>query len=110
MPKITKHLPNFMEGFETPTQEFRTLEELENISFVKTWRSWAEFDRFSATGLDSIQPLLSARFNNGEHWIVGYLTPDAKDVLKALNAKDYNHATQERTLAGCGEVSHRHGG
>lgn len=110
MPKITKHLPNFMEGFETPTKAFSTLEELENISFVKTWQNWKHFDQFRATYLDSIQPLLSAHFNNGEHWVVGYLTPDAKDVLKALNAKDYNHATQERTLAGCGEVSHRHGG
>lgn len=90
MPKITKHLPNFMEGFDQPTQEFSTLEELENISFVKTWQNWQNFDQFRATSLDSEQPLLSAHFVNGEHWVVGLLTPDAKDILKVLNAKDYN--------------------
>lgn len=90
MPSIIKHLPGFMEGFDQPTQEFHTLEELENISFVKTWRNWEDFDQFRATYLDSIQPLLSAHFANGDRWVVGALTPDAKDILKTLNAKDYN--------------------
>lgn len=107
MPKITKYLPNYMEGFETPTQEFRTLEELENISFVKTWRSWKDFERFTASWQpykcigepDLSHFLLSAHLKDGGHYVIGLLEPDAKDVLKTLNEKDYNHESEERALA-----------
>ncbi len=46
--RIVEHIPNFASGFDPRCIGFDTLEELMEISWVKSWKEAPQFHRFSA--------------------------------------------------------------
>jgi hypothetical protein len=65
MSKITKHYPNWSEGFEDLTAEFGSTEELLEVPFVKSFRTHEGFSQFSIDGA-----YLMAEYHHGEEWWV----------------------------------------
>jgi hypothetical protein len=74
--KITQHIPGFVDTRKPPQEgEFTTLAELEAIPFVARWKD-EDLQRFSV----SDGRYLMAEMNDGNFWVVGYLSGGTPDL------------------------------
>jgi len=78
--KIRQHIPHFVDTNNKQNVEFKTLEELINIPWVKDWSLEKKFSRFSID-IDNDNKskipsaMLMAEFNNGKiWWVVGRIS------------------------------------
>lgn len=66
---LEQHIPSFCEGFEPKIGDFKNLQELLEIDFVKDWSKKKDFYRYSLSSAN-----LMAEFNKGNKWyVIGYL-------------------------------------
>jgi hypothetical protein len=83
MTLIRQHFPNFCEGFEVHQDTVESVEDLERIKWIRSWRDNPGFYRFSMAPptLGAQSALLMAEFHEGrEWWVVAYL----KDPIPGL--------------------------
>lgn len=66
--QIRQRYPNFITGFESAIVDFNTVEELEQIDFVKRWTSKPEFVRLSEG-----KGVLMVEQNDNTYWGIAYL-------------------------------------
>jgi hypothetical protein len=77
MPTITQYFPDFCEGFEKHTATVKSVEDLDRIEWIRSWRRDPAFYRFSLSLKrgDGGRPLLMAEFDGGKIWyVVGRLS------------------------------------
>ncbi len=68
MTKIKQYRPAFFEGFKNEIADFKTLEELLDIEWIKSFKS-ETFFQFSIS-VSVPRPLLMAEYNFGKDWLV----------------------------------------
>lgn len=66
--KFKQHIPAFIDGIESKTFDFNSVDELLNNDHVKSFSDDPNFIRFSVSG-----ELLMAEYTN-RWWVVGYLS------------------------------------
>jgi hypothetical protein len=81
MGTIKQHIPNFVSGFDPVIQNFKTLEELLDIDFVKQWSADEDFHQFSIGPYDSRWHLMAEQNNGKRWWVVGYIIGIVRDEL-----------------------------
>lgn len=78
MPTIRQHIPAFFDGFEQHTADVETIEDLDRIKWIRSWRDDPGFYRFSFAPLNQRHPargLLMAELKEGrEWWVVGSMS------------------------------------
>jgi hypothetical protein len=83
--KIRQHIPNCVSGFEPEIKEFSTLDELQQIWFVRIYITEKGFSHL-AISTDNIPydvNFLMAIYDKGKRWrVVGFITGDDISSLK----------------------------
>jgi len=80
MPTIRRHVPNCVDmDDECNPIEFSTVEELLDISFVKSFKDYDDFHKFSIADRFN-GPSLMAEYNKGKKWwVIGHID-DASSI------------------------------
>ena len=97
MGTIRQYRPSFFSGFENATAEYKTLEELMDIPFVKNFRldprhkeevTDKKFDRYAISDYGETREgesvVLVAEYKDGQHWVVGFC--DRNEIILGLPA------------------------
>lgn len=79
---IRQHIPNFVSGFNPAIEEFKTLDELLNLDFVKRFSDGdPNFYRFSVKDYVTRVHLMAEYDEGRTWWVVGYINGIAKDDI-----------------------------
>ena len=82
MGEIIQHIPNFTHGVEPKTATFKTIKELLEIEWVKSWSKDLGFYFFSWDYYANVK-LLLAEFLKGEQWwVVGKIINDEEKIVE----------------------------
>ena len=92
--RIVEHIPNFASGFDPRCVSFDTLEELMEISWVKSWKEAPQFHRYSA---DSY--LMVEREDGHWWWAIGRLRHPVEGLPKwEAKYKDKDEDVRRKTI------------
>lgn len=91
--KIRQHIPSFVTGADSKEIEFKTVEELLDIDWIKSWaeptdENGRKFYRWSidhcnvSNSYDIRNTLMIEKDEGTWWWVVGYLDNDATAYLK----------------------------
>lgn len=100
MPKIQQHIPNFARDPRPgdpplPEEEFNTLEDLQEVDFVKRWTDSKNFSHFELAH-PNLHTSLIAVMKDDSYWVVGHLS-ELNDELSSLTVWEYdNHKHREK--------------